>query len=200
MTKRANPNLKKMKQLLKIFISAAFFFVFIQLNAQKSNTHRNTYQELLDKNNELREIRRFYKNGNIKCIIPIKHDLVHGKVKCFRKNGKLKAENNYSQGKQHGKQYSYMKKSTYIMTYENGIEDKIFHVIRYSKEGKIREEYNNKFVEGYGPYKLYYKNGQLKTTGSYNGTRRNGDWTFYNKDGSVKITKSYENKVVFSNN
>jgi len=182
-----------------IFFTLFFLLIFADLNAQKAESIQKMQEEKLDKNGELTEIRRYYKNGNIKCIIPVAKDKAHGTVKCFKKDGTLKAENNYINGKQNGKQFSFMKKSTYIVTYENGIENKIFHVIRYYKDGKIKEEYNNKFFEGYGSYRLNYKNGKEKIEGQYLGIKRNDIWNFYNEDGSLKKTKNYEEcKVVFS--
>ncbi len=187
-----------MKLLITTFLTLSALIIIIQLKAQGSVPTQSLYEEILDKNGGLLETKHYYKNGNIKYIIPFQNDQIHGEVKFYKKNGRLKSLDNYVNGKLEGKQYLYLKKTTYIGTYENGVKNKIFHVIIYNKDGSIREEYNNKFFEGYGPYKLFYKNGNIKIEGQYNGTKRDGVWNFYNKDGELGKTKEYTNKFVFS--
>tara|TARA_R110000868_G_scaffold337161_1_gene598039 strand:- start:168 stop:749 length:582 start_codon:yes stop_codon:yes gene_type:complete len=187
-----------MKSVRIFFFALNIVIIIFQVQAQNSESNHSLYKEIKEKNDEATETISYYKNGNIKYIIPFQNGQIHGKVKYYKKDCRLKSLDNYINGRLEGEQYLYFKRSTYIDTYKSGSKNKIFHVINYNKDGSVREEYNNKFFEGYGSYKLYHKNGNIKIEGQYNGTKRDGIWNFHNKDGSLRKTKKYNNKFVFS--
>jgi antitoxin component YwqK of YwqJK toxin-antitoxin module len=188
-----------LKTLLIIYTCLFLSLITISnLEAQDSKKIAAQYEDRLNQKGEVIETIIYHKNGKVKYIIPFKNNVIHGTLKTFNKKGVLKSENNYFDETLDGKQYYYYKKSMVIETASAGKRDKIFHVVYFFKDGSLKEEYNNKFFEGFGPYVKYYKNGNIKIEGSYEGIRRDGIWKFYNQDGTLRKSKKYSNKFVFS--
>jgi len=188
------------KIILIIFIIISINTVFGQ-NTEKiiyDNKGNISYKYIINNEGDTITEIIYYKSGEIKYLLPIVNGKITGLAKSYNRNGILIKDSHYNNNGVLEKRYRYFKKSTHIYSYTNCKMDKIFHVTQYYKNGKIKKEFNMIFFNGYGPFKLFYKNGNLKIDGIYNGNKRNGTWYFYHEDGSLKQTKEYNNKRVIS--
>jgi len=62
----------------------------------------------------------------------------------------------------------------------------------YYKNGQLEFEINYKNGKRDGPYKMYYENGQLKEEGNFKDNKEEGLWKNYNKKGQLKKEIVYE--------
>lgn len=120
----------------------------------------------------------------------------HGHYQSFYKNGITKMTVNYIKGQKDGIGTIYDEKSKIKEQAEfkngklNGIR-KIFDVEQDLV--LIEETYANDNFEG--PYKSYYKNGQLKQDGQYVNGAMGGIWKYYYETGQLKETVGFNNNA-----
>jgi len=119
----------------------------------------------------------YYKDKNVKEIIPLSKGVVVGIFKSFYENGKPKEEIHYSNGKQSGERTEY---------YENG--NKKFSI---SKSDNPNGYLNSHF----------YENGKLKSTEIYvSKNDRDGKWIQYYSNGQMKSEAEFIQKEFFVQN
>lgn len=137
----------------------------------------------------------YYKNGQIKHTVEKDYLITYfkngnkeaegyanlfgygdGEFKTYYKNGQLKTEGNYKDGKKDGLEKYY---------YENG---QLEAEMNWSPSLR-----NENYSWQTGSFKEYYENGKLKEQGNF--TRegiKTGRWTKYLEDGTIKKEKEYK--------
>jgi antitoxin component YwqK of YwqJK toxin-antitoxin module len=53
-----------------------------------------------------------------------------------------------------------------------------------------------KVEQKHGPYYLYFENGKLQISGSYNADQKDGEWKYYDDKGKLLKIENYKNGVL----
>ena len=115
----------------------------------------------------------FYTNGQIETERELDADeREHGVVRRYANDGKLKSEEYYRHGKQHGKQ---------MMHYTSNVANYI--CLSNYTDGKLDGDYSE----------TYEETGKPKVIGKYVKGNRHGVWEIYDLNGELKKTEHYEN-------
>ncbi len=123
------------------------------------------------------DLTTYYKDKNVKEIIPLSKGVIVGTFKSFYENGKPKEEIHYSNGEQTGERNEY---------YENG-----------NKKFSISKSNN---PSGY-LHSHFYENGKLKSTAIYVSVNdRDGKWIQYYSNGQMKSETEFIQKEFFVQN
>ena len=123
------------------------------------------------------DLTTYYKDNNVKEIIPLSKGVIVGTFKSFYENGKPKEEIHYSNGEQTGERIEYN---------ENG-----------NKKFSISKSDNPK---GY-LHSHFYENGNLKSTEIYiSNNNRDGKWIQYYSNGQMKSETEFIQKEFFVQN
>ncbi len=122
-----------------------------------------------------------------------------GAWKYYFKNGNLMSEENYHQGKLHGKVVNYYpnKKPTEITFYKNGLKEGLSK--KFSSDGILIEELQYKNDKPNGLAKFFELNGNLKEKGVYKNGKRVGKWEFY-LDGEIADDEELKKKKKYIKN
>jgi len=103
--------------------------------------------------------------------------------KTYYKNGKLKSEGAYLKNKPVGVHRKFS---------EIG---KVISSKKYTSTGWVAAEgIVDKKGKRQGSWTYFYKNGTVKSTGSYKSSRRVGNWNFYHSNGSLEQKGAYNSK------
>jgi antitoxin component YwqK of YwqJK toxin-antitoxin module len=123
------------------------------------------------------DLTTYYKDNNVKEIIPLSKGVIVGTFKSFYENGKPKEEIHYSNGEQTGERIEY---------YENG-----------NKKFSISKSDNpNGYLHSH-----FYENGKLKSTQIYvSNNDRDGKWIQYYSNGQMKSETEFILKEFFIQN
>jgi antitoxin component YwqK of YwqJK toxin-antitoxin module len=136
------------------------------------------------------------KDGN---IIKRIGKIPDGIVKEYHKNGKLRREDNYKDGKLDGicKTYHENGKLWIEWNYKDG---KLMNAICkiYYENGKLWVEWNYKDGKRNGISKEYYKNGKLKNEWNYKDGKLNGITKVYYKNGKLWSEANFKNGKVIN--
>ncbi len=156
----------------------------------------------------------FYPNGVIRLEGEYKNDTKHGYFKEYSEDGNLLLTSKYIDGILQEDVAELVKleiKTEYysdgnvkiVASYKNDVPEGIRR--EYSQEGEIIKGYVFKkgsvVGEGIideegikdGPWKEYFNNGDLKSTGTYDKGKRIGEWKFWHPNGQMEQIGSYNN-------
>jgi len=127
----------------------------------------------------------YYKNGKLKSEIPFKNGKRSGMIKHYYENGNLQVEAPWSDGKISGLSKSY---------YENGklaseipyIDGKVSGIFkRYHETGNLMGEWPYRDGKRSGIAKFYYKSGRLESEMPYSNDKINGTVKKYDEAGKL---------------
>ena len=134
----------------------------------------------------------YYKNGNIKAELPYKDGKLHGLSKCFYSSGNICWEQNYSNDKIDGKTMNY---------YENGNIKHTDVFIKGVKEGPDQSfDEEGHLIEDVmwvhngvqGPAKLFYSNGKVKFEAFFVKSRQQGNAKGYYETGELQFEAEFK--------
>jgi antitoxin component YwqK of YwqJK toxin-antitoxin module len=154
----------------------------------------------------------FYEGGNVKWEGEFKNDLKNGYFKEYSKEGNLITTQKYIDGilqeevEELAKldiktEYYSTGKPKIIASYKNNVPEGVRR--EFSPEGEIVAGYIFKtgiiIGEGIineagikdGPWKEFYPNGNVKSTGIYDKGKRTGEWKFFHPNGQLEQIGSY---------
>lgn len=126
----------------------------------------------------------------IQYIETYQNGLLDGESSWYTQDGTRVLLERYSQGKLHGKQYSYYEngRPKAELDYDKG---RVVGVICFDPSGQVLHK--SIFENGNGLWKLYWENGNVLETGKYSNYKKDGIWKRYNEDGSLESTLEYDN-------
>ena len=116
----------------------------------------------------------YYESGAKQEVSNVVEGRPHGSYETWYENGNKLEHFNFEHGIPHG---------SYETWYENGNKEKEVNI------GK-RNLVNNLFE---GPYVLYFENGQLRETGTYEKSKLQGQTIFWDEEGNFIQSRIYEN-------
>jgi antitoxin component YwqK of YwqJK toxin-antitoxin module len=136
-----------------------------------------------------------YKNGQLKQEKTFKDGKEDGPWKYYYSDGQLQEERTYKNGKQDGPFKWYHKNGQLAEegTFNNGNIHGPFKY--YYENGQLKEEGTYKYNKLDGPFKLYHENGQLQREGTYKDGEKHGPWKSYYDNGQLEYEKTYKNDV-----
>jgi antitoxin component YwqK of YwqJK toxin-antitoxin module len=106
-------------------------------------------------------------------------------------NGQLQYKIHFEKGEKNGAYEEYYEngKKSAIANYKDW--DLEGHCVRYFENGSIQIDMTIDSI-GNGSISVYYSNGKLEKTGTYERYARVGVWSYYNKDGTLKEVKKFD--------
>ncbi len=161
----------------------------------------------------------YYPTGIIKERAVYENDVYEGIVEQYNEFGALVDKSAYTEGKLHGKAFTYYAGGEnypkYDLNYEMNQLDSIAkesyptgellmemefdNGTSLSEEGYYRNgniSYKYTIAEGqpHGPFTRYYEDGTLQTKGAFSEGSRTGKWEYFYPDGVRSSTESYDEK------
>ena len=149
----------------------------------------------LDDSDNIIRKEEYYSNGNLKEVIPMKNQLIHGELKLLNENGMIQVSVHFVNGIKTGEAKEY---------YETGGLKKKFNY----KEDKIDGLYQEFFKKGLVKYQCEYKNGMKNgkeiyflssgkpaIISNYRNNKLCGEQIKYNNDNSIMEINNYENCI-----
>lgn len=123
----------------------------------------------------------------------MEENLLNGIIKEFLKNGKIKSETSYVNGKKEGvfREYHNGKIKSEIY-YKDDILDGSYRTY-YPTKGTLQEEFNYVAGEKEGEQKTYYSNGKIKSERFYKNNKYHGIHRFYQENGELESEKTWKN-------
>ena len=125
----------------------------------------------------------------------LKDGKFHGPYKSYYKNGQMNKDITYKDGKLDG---SYKKYHDNGKLNESETQIRYFMGMRYLKRTKIQKtmvlHYDATYKDGKedGPFKSYYKDGQLEYIATYKDGKEDGPFKSYYRDGQLKYIATYK--------
>lgn len=181
---------------MKSKYSILFHFVLqLSILSCRSTTHEIVVSQypnklpkeihVLDKKNQIVEIKSFFFNGGIKNKIPYKNGVIEGHFQEWNSQFKLYQEGDYSKGKKEGKWISYFPDSSIasISFFKSGKKDS--NQTFFFPDGKIREERTYQDDQEVGTRTTYFPSGKLKLQSNCRANSPRGFLTEYNQSSLV---------------
>ncbi|WP_168800780.1 toxin-antitoxin system YwqK family antitoxin [Psychroserpens sp. NJDZ02] len=180
---------------------------------------RIEHKFIYTKNKKEKKDITYFKNGNLKKVISLKNDKFHGENKEYYENGNIKEITPYINGKIHGEWVKYnengiltirtiIKNGDYSEShitgfYPNGQISRIGFKNKgpykwYFKNGQLKEINNYKDGQEHGENKKYYENGQIKFEGKHYEGERDGKFIWYKKNGDIILASEYNHESAYS--
>ena len=168
----------------------------------------------------------YYSDGNLAYIQEVKiikgeDSILHGKYIEYYKNGQIKVQGSYKEGKRDGEFKAFLRngKSAGSVFYKDGkiikstlvkamkdnasfslVTDKSYDLNLYEI---ITEEFKNKLLEGYlifkkdglfnGEKREYYEEGEIKAITPFKNSLAEGTYISYYQNGNIKVKNTYKN-------
>jgi len=148
---------------------------------------------------KMKMVREYHKNGKIKEERNYKDGKRDGKLTLYHENGQIRVEGNLKDENADGKRTTYYEDGQIESegNYKDGKEDGKW--IRYYEDGQIESEGNYKDGKEDGKWIRYYENGQIKSEGNYKDGKIDGKYSYYNEDGSIdkerEITEIWDKAI-----
>ena len=146
-------------------------------------------KNILNKNNSLKPVLSYHKNGRISSKRYFKDGAKEGNWVFWYPNGNFKLKKNYERDK---------KVKAWIFYYKNGRRKIYKDGNRYKsfwENGKVAELGFVKNGKKTGYWKTYNKNGQVISVGSYREAAKYGTWVYYSENGEVLKREVYKDRM-----